>query len=88
MNYAWPSAEVAVMGAKGAVEIIFKGQDVEQRTLEYTKRFANPMVAAERGFVDDVLDPAETRLRLCEDLQLLRSKEVARPWRKHGNIPL
>ncbi|KAJ1399194.1 propionyl coenzyme A carboxylase, beta polypeptide, isoform CRA_c, partial [Ochromonadaceae sp. CCMP2298] len=88
VNYAWPSAEVAVMGAKGAVEIIFKGQDVEAKTLEYTERFANPMVAAERGFVDDVLDPAETRLRLCEDLELLRSKEVPRVWRKHGNIPL
>eukprot|EP00601_Ochromonadales_sp_CCMP2298_P010570 CAMPEP_0173261680 /NCGR_PEP_ID=MMETSP1142-20121109/26330_1 /TAXON_ID=483371 /ORGANISM="non described non described, Strain CCMP2298" /LENGTH=506 /DNA_ID=CAMNT_0014196687 /DNA_START=55 /DNA_END=1571 /DNA_ORIENTATION=+ len=87
VNYAWPSAEVAVMGAKGAVEIIFKGQDVEAKTLEYTERFANPMVAAERGFVDDVLDPAETRLRLCEDLELLRSKEVPRVWRKHGNIP-
>ena len=51
-------------------------------------RFANPMVAAQRGFVDDVIDPAETRLRICEDLEVLRSKEVERPWRKHGNIPL
>jgi len=87
-NYAWPSAEVAVMGAKGAVEIIFKGKNVEEKTLEYTDRFANPMVAAQRGFVDDVIDPASTRQRLCEDLELLRSKEVTRPWRKHGNIPL
>merc|ERR1719223_2528470 len=60
-NYAWPGAEVAVMGAKGAVEIIFKGQDVEQKTVEYTDRFANPMVAAQRGFVDDIIDPATTR---------------------------
>jgi propionyl-CoA carboxylase beta chain len=87
-NYAWPSAEVAVMGAKGAVEIIFKGKDVEAKTTEYTDRFANPMVAAERGFVDDILDPAVTRQRLCEDLELLRNKKVDRPWRKHGNIPL
>lgn len=87
-NYAWPGAEVAVMGAKGAVEIIFKGQDVEQKTVEYTDRFANPMVAAQRGFVDDIIDPATTRLRLCEDLDLLATKKVERPWRKHGNIPL
>mmetsp|Transcript_21683 Transcript_21683/g.31550 ORF Transcript_21683/g.31550 Transcript_21683/m.31550 type:complete len:535 (-) Transcript_21683:95-1699(-) len=87
-NYAWPSAEIAVMGAKGAVEIIFKGKDVEARTTEYTDRFTNPMVAAERGFVDDVLEPSFTRQRLCEDLELLRNKEVTRPWRKHGNIPL
>jgi len=87
-NYAWPGAEVAVMGAKGAVEIIFKGKDVDQKTIEYTDRFANPMVAAQRGFVDDVIDPAVTRQRLCEDLEILQSKKVDRPWRKHGNIPL
>jgi len=87
-NYAWPSAEVAVMGAKGAVEIIFKGKDVDAKTAEYTDRFANPMVAAERGFVDDILDPAVTRQRLCEDLELLKDKKMERPWRKHGNIPL
>lgn len=87
-NYAWPSAEIAVMGAKGAVEIIFKGKNIEEKTMEYTDRFANPMVAAERGFVDDVLDPAVTRQRICEDLELLKTKVVERPWRKHGNIPL
>eukprot|EP00598_Pedospumella_elongata_P003116 CAMPEP_0184966800 /NCGR_PEP_ID=MMETSP1098-20130426/368_1 /TAXON_ID=89044 /ORGANISM="Spumella elongata, Strain CCAP 955/1" /LENGTH=525 /DNA_ID=CAMNT_0027488143 /DNA_START=92 /DNA_END=1669 /DNA_ORIENTATION=+ len=87
-NYAWPSAEVAVMGAKGAVEIIFRGKNVDEKTTEYTERFANPMVAAERGFVDDIIDPAVTRERLCEDLELLRTKNVTRPWRKHGNIPL
>lgn len=87
-NYAWPSAEVAVMGAKGAVEIIFKGKNVEEKTLEYTDRFANPMVAAQRGFVDDILDPASTRQRVCEDLEILLTKKVERPWRKHGNIPL
>jgi propionyl-CoA carboxylase beta chain len=54
----------------------------------YERRFANPMVAAQRGFVDDIIDPASTRQRLCEDLEILRTKEVTRPWRKHGNIPL
>lgn len=87
-NYAWPGAEVAVMGAKGAVEIIFRGKDVDAKTLEYTDRFANPMVAAQRGFVDDVIDPASTRQRLIEDLDLLRGKKVDRLPRKHGNIPL
>ena len=102
-NYAWPGAEIAVMGAKGAVEIIFKTaaattaaagegvntvNGVEQRITEYTERFANPLVAAQRGFVDAILDPANTRQQLCEDLELLRTKKVDRPWRKHGNIPL
>lgn len=88
VNYAWPGAEIAVMGAQGAVEIIFRGKEVEKRTVEYTDRFANPMVAAQRGFIDDIIDPADTRQRLCEDLELLSSKKVDRPWRKHGNIPL
>jgi len=87
-NYAYPSAEIAVMGAKGAVEIIFKGKDIEQKTLEYTERFANPLVAAQRGFIDDIIDPPNTRQRICEDLELLRTKKVERHWRKHGNIPL
>ena len=90
-NYAWPGAEVAVMGAKGAVEIIFRGrtaEEQEQATDEYTRRFANPLVAAGRGFVDDVIDPASTRERIIEDLELLRDKKMDRPWRKHGNIPL
>jgi propionyl-CoA carboxylase beta chain len=87
-NYSWPSGEIAVMGAKGAVEIIFRGKNVEEKTLEYTDRFANPMVAAQRGFIDDILDPAETRERLCDDLELLKDKKDVRPWRKHGNIPL
>eukprot|EP01138_Halocafeteria_seosinensis_P002382 gb/GECG01002439.1/.p1 GENE.gb/GECG01002439.1/~~gb/GECG01002439.1/.p1 ORF type:complete len:554 (+),score=67.46 gb/GECG01002439.1/:1-1662(+) len=87
-NYAWPSASVAVMGAKGAVEIIFRGQNVEERTQEYIDRFANPMRAAERGFVDDIIDPATTRQRLCEDLELLKNKEPDNFDKKHGNIPL
>lgn len=87
-NYSWPSGEIAVMGAKGAVEIIFRGKDVDAKTYEYTKEFANPMVAARRGFVDDVIEPSSTRQRLCEDLEMLRTKKTERPWRKHGNIPL
>jgi propionyl-CoA carboxylase beta chain len=87
-NYAWPSAEIAVMGAAGAVEIIFRGQDPSSKIDEYSKRFANPMVAAERGFVDDIVTPSMTRKILCEDLELLRTKELENPWKKHGNIPL
>lgn len=87
-NYAWPSAEVAVMGAKGAVEIIFRGQDVESNTAEYETQFANPMRAAQRGFVDDVIKPSTTRARICGDLALLKNKKSERAPRKHGNIPL
>ena len=87
-NYAWPSAEVAVMGAKGAVEIIFRGGDIEKETANYTDTFANPMKAAQRGFIDDIIDPKETRTRICEDLELLETKELSNPWKKHGNIPL
>jgi len=88
VNYAWPSAEVAVMGAKGAVEIIFRGKSVAEETLSYEDKFSNPLVAAQRGFVDAIIEPRETRTRLCEDLALLRDKKATRPWRKHGNIPL
>ena len=87
-NYALPSAEVAVMGAKGAVEIIFRGSDIEKETLNYTDTFANPMKAAQRGFIDDIIDPKTTRTRICEDLELLETKELSNPWKKHGNIPL
>ncbi|MEJ1285705.1 propionyl Coenzyme A carboxylase beta polypeptide [Cricetulus griseus] len=88
-NYAWPTAEIAVMGAKGAVEIIFKGhQDVEAAQAEYVEKFANPFPAAVRGFVDDIIQPSSTRARICSDLEVLASKKVHRPWRKHANIPL
>lgn len=87
-NYAWPSAEVAVMGAKGAVEIIFKGDNIADKTVEYMDRFANPMVAAQRGFIDYVIDPATTRSIINNDLDVLATKKVERPWRKHGNVPL
>lgn len=88
INYAWPSAEIAVMGAKGAVEIIFRGKNVEAETLKYERKFSNPLIAAQRGFVDDIIRPSETRKRLCQDLDLLRSKVKSNPWKKHGNIPL
>ena len=88
INYAWPSAEVAVMGAKGAVEIIFRGKNVEEETAKYEHRFANPLVAAQRGFVDAVISPSETRQRICEDLAVLEGKKSERAWRKHGNVPL
>jgi propionyl-CoA carboxylase beta chain len=93
VNFAWPNAEIAVMGAKGAVEIIFredKGDPAKlaAREAEYKARFANPFVAAERGFIDDVIQPFETRKRICRSLAMLKDKQLANPWRKHGNIPL
>jgi len=88
-NYAWPTGEIAVMGAKGAVEIIFRGKNVEEETTKYAQRFANPLVAAQRGFVDDIIQPSTTRERLCKDLELLaENKKLSNPWKKHGNIPL
>jgi len=88
VNYAWPTAEIAVMGPKGAVEIIFKNKNVEEETLKYTEKFANPLIAAQRGFVDDIITPSTTRKRLIVDLELLKDKELTNPTKKHGNIPL
>ena len=87
-NYAWPGAEVAVMGAKGACEIIFRGKDIEKNTAEYTARFANPMVAAQRGFIDDIIDPELTRKVICNDLRVLKNKKLDNIPRRHSNIPL
>ena len=93
VNLAWPNAEIAVMGAKGAVEIIFR-QDksdpakLAAREAEYKERFANPFVAGARGFIDDVIQPHETRKRICRSLAMLQSKQLENPWRKHGNMPL
>ncbi len=93
VNFAWPSAEIAVMGPKGAVEIIFR-QDmgnpkkIAQRTEEYRSRFANPFIAGHRGFIDDVIMPSNTRKRLCRSLRMLAGKKLENPWKKHGNIPL
>ncbi len=89
VNYAWPTAEIAVMGAKGAVEIIFRNADtLDAHVQEYADRFANPFVAAERGFIDDVIRPANTRIRLARAFQLLATKQLENPWRKHDNLPL
>ena len=97
VNYAWPSAEIAVMGAKGAAEIIFKRQissaeDPEKKWLEkekeYSDKFANPYRAAERGFIDEVIEPAETREKLIFAFKMLENKAAKLPKKKHGNIPL
>jgi propionyl-CoA carboxylase beta chain len=93
MNYAWPTAEIAVMGAKGAVEILYRAEladpdKIQARIDEYQKRFANPFVAAERGYIDEVILPRNTRRRLCRALDMLRGKKLENPWKKHDNIPL
>ncbi len=92
-NYAWPTAEIAVMGAKGAVEILYRQElgdkkKIEKRTKDYEKRFANPFVAAERGFIDEVIVPHSTRKRICRAFASLRGKQLKNPWKKHDNIPL
>ena len=91
INYAWPTAEIAVMGAKGAVEIIFRGsneKEIIKQTEEYQDKFANPFVAASRGYLDDIITPHNTRYRLSSALELLKTKELSNPKKKHGNIPL
>jgi len=93
VNYAWPSAEIAVMGPKGAVEIIFRSEigdaaKIAARTEEYRQKFANPFVAGHRGFIDDVIMPHNTRYRIARSLAMLRDKELQNPWKKHDNIPL
>ena len=93
VNLAWPSAEIAVMGPKGAVEIIFRKdignkKKIAERTEDYRQRFANPFIAGRRGYVDDVIMPHNTRVRLCRSLRMLRDKKLENPWKKHGNIPL
>ena len=93
VNFAWPSAEIAVMGPKGAVEIIFRAEagdaaGIAARTDEYREKFANPFVAGSRGFIDDVIMPRNTRMRVCRSLKMLHGKKLKNPWKKHGNIPL
>ncbi|MEO6948107.1 MAG: acyl-CoA carboxylase subunit beta [Ginsengibacter sp.] len=97
MNYAWPSAEIAVMGAKGATEIIFKKEIAEsdnpaeklaEKEAEYAAKFANPFEAAKRGFIDEIISPRETRRKLLKAFAILENKKVPKPVRKHGNIPL
>jgi len=97
ISYAWPTAEIAVMGPDGAVNIVFRKEiaaaedpeaERERLVTEYREQFANPYVAAARGYVDDVIEPQETRPRLIEALKMLRNKRDANPPKKHGNIPL
>lgn len=97
MNFAWPTAEIAVMGPKGAVEIIFKKEiekaedkktALEEKLQEYVDKFANPYIAAERGYIDDVIEPSDTRLRIIRALEMLETKVDKNPKKKHGNIPL
>ena len=91
VNYAWPSAQIAVMGPKGAVEIIFKKEGPEAipaRIAEYEDRFLNPFIAASRGYIDDVIRPHSTRWRIARALRMLKNKQVAQIWKKHDNIPL
>jgi len=96
-NFAWPSAEIAVMGPKGAVEIIFKKEidkspdpenELEKKLSDYIEKFANPYKAAERGYLDDIIEPKDTKLRLYEAFTLLKTKVDKNPPKKHGNIPL
>ena len=102
VNYAWPTAEIAVMGPEGAVNIVYKRElerahgererwpraDAHEKIEEFRERFANPYVAAERGFVDAVIQPRETRKKLIHALEMLRTKRDKNPPKKHGNIPL
>jgi propionyl-CoA carboxylase beta chain len=93
INYAWPTSEVAVMGAKGATEILYRSElgdaeKIAQRTQDYEDRFANPFVAAERGFIDEVIQPRSTRKRVSRAFAALRNKDRQMPWKKHDNIPL
>ncbi|MBY0510485.1 MAG: methylmalonyl-CoA carboxyltransferase, partial [Rhodospirillaceae bacterium] len=93
VNFAWPTAEIAVMGAKGAVEIIFRqdigdAKKIAERTKEYEANFANPFKAANYGFIDDVIMPHGTRRRICRSLAMLKTKDISNPWKKHDNIPL
>ena len=93
MNYAWPSAEIAVMGPKGAVEILYRAErddpdKIEARTQDYRQKYVNPFIAAQKGFIDDVIMPRNTRARVARALEFLRTKKLDNPWKKHDNIPL
>ncbi|NMG42052.1 hypothetical protein GRZ55_22795, partial [Chelativorans sp. ZYF759] len=93
INYAWPTAEIAVMGAKGATEILYRSElddpeKIAARTAEYEENFANPFKAAERGFIDEVIMPHSSRRRIARAFAMLRSKKQEQPWKKHDTIPL
>ncbi len=89
INYAWPTAEIAVMGPESAIEIIFR-HEKDQQTLikEYKEKFANPLFAASHGYIDDIIVPSKTRHHFHKALELLKNKEVERIWKKHDNLPL
>ena len=97
INYAWPSAEIAVVGGKGAVEVLYsreaKASDdpaafLAEKEKEYSDTMANPYVAAQRGYIDDIIEPARTRFRIIKALEMLKNKRDSNPMKKHGNIPL
>jgi len=91
INYAWPTSEIAVMGPKGAVEVLYRGvseKEAEEKTEEYRQQFASPFAAASRGYLDDIIRPQNTRWRICRALELLRNKKLDNPWKKHDNLPL
>jgi len=91
LDFQRPTAEIAVMGAKGAVEILFRGkseEEVQKQIISYQETLANPLPAARRGFIDDIIIPEQTRKIICEDLIFLKTKKLSNPWKKHGNIPL
>jgi len=93
INYAWPSAQIAVMGAKGAVEILHRKElddpeKIAQHTADYEEKFLSPFRAAERGYIDEVIQPQSTRKRICRALALAKDKQLENPWKKHGNLPL
>ncbi len=91
LNYAWPSAEIAVMGAEGATKILHRGaseEKIQNEILKYEKTFSNPYIAAARGYIDDIIIPSDTRLKIANAFKLLRNKTLTNPWKKHDNIPL
>ena len=91
LNYAWPSAEIAVMGAEGAAKIIFKKakQDLLKKEIKnYEKNFSNPYIAASRGYIDEIIIPSDTRLKISSAFRFLKEKKLENPWKKHDNIPL
>ena len=91
INYAWPSAEIAVMGAEGAAKIIYKNADekaLKEHIIDYEKKFSNPYIAASRGYIDEVIKPDITRIKVINAFKILRNKDLKNPWKKHDNIPL
>ena len=93
INYSWPNAEIAVMGAQGAVEVLYKRQnlsaaEIAKKVAEYKEQFASPFVAASRGYLDDIIKPQNTRWKICSALNILKNKQYHKPWKKHDNLPL